>query len=277
MQAHFEWLNPDETAENSSVFDYADLYREAADAIKDAGLFAQALRFYKPLQLTEDYADVGFFLAMGDSAFACADYDLAESSYLMVVENDPSNLQSRVNLAKLYEEIGEREQALNYVNQAVLLGREAAGGHSRRRRKDRRIAQLASEFRGEIHGSSRNIVPRQLANIQARREAIPENEAERPQHVQYLYSKMIELRSNMRTGDVDATEDWLDIADALLHDFRSNRAFYPLQKNMMFHGYSREEQKSRKKGSVMDEMQEMAGRLQEWLGMGFYLTFYLFC
>lgn len=265
LQAHFEWLNPENDSETSTVFDYADLYREAADALKDAGLFREALRFYRPLQLTEDYADVSFFLAMGECAFACSDLSLAESCYLTVAENDPTNLQSRVNLAKLYETMGERDQALFYVNQAVLLGREARG-RNRRSRRDRRIAQLAKEFQGDTHISTR-IVPRHLANEVARHEILQDSDANRPQQVQYLYSKMNDLRPKMRAGDSAATEDWLDIADALLYDFRSNRAFYPLQKHMIFLGYSREEQKGgKKKGTVMDEVQEVADRLQEWLG-----------
>ncbi|EED16842.1 RNA polymerase III transcription factor TFIIIC subunit (Tfc4), putative [Talaromyces stipitatus ATCC 10500] len=263
--AHFEWLNPDDTSESSTVFDYADLYREAADALKDSALFPEALRFYRPLQLTEDYADVSFFLAMGECAFACSDLSLAESCYLTVAENDSTNLQSRVNLAKLYETMGERDRALYFVNQAVLLGRESRG-RNRRRRKDRRIAQLAKEFQGDAHVSTR-IVPRHLANEVSRREALQDSDANRPQQVQYLYSKMNDLRPRMRDGDTDATEDWLDIADALLHDFRTNRVFYPLQKNMIFLGYSREEQKgARKKETVMGEVQEVAERLKEWIG-----------
>jgi general transcription factor 3C polypeptide 3 (transcription factor C subunit 4) len=252
------------------VYDYADLYREAADALKDAGLFEQALRYYKPLQLTEDYADVSFFLAMGDCAFACGNHEDAEFCYLTVVENDSTNLQSRVNLAKLYEEMGDKQKALYFVNQAVLLGRDEYGGRSRRRRRDRRIAQLAREFQDASSTTTRNhIVPRFLASVTAQHEALPESDQDRPQHVQYLYSKMNDLRSGMRAGDVDTTEDWLDIADALLRDFRTNRVFYPLQKNMTFLGYSREEQlkAGKKKDTVMDEVQEMAGRLQEWLGI----------
>jgi len=43
-----------------------------------------------------------------------------------------------------------------------------------------------------------------------------ETEGEVNGHIQYLYSKMMELRPEMREGNMDATEDWLDIADALL-------------------------------------------------------------
>lgn len=229
-------------------------------------MFEQALRYYEPLRFTEEYADIGFFLAIGDCAFACGRNQEAASYYMTVVENDSSNLQARVNLAKLYEELGDKERALYFVNQAVLLGREEAGGRRRKGKRDRRIANLAREFQGTNEQLIRNVAPR-VSNVLAQRD-VSAPETDRPAHAQYLYSKMNELRPAMRAGDENATEDWLDIADALLRDFRSNRAFYPLQKNMAFLGYTRDTQKKggkKKEDNVMDEMQEMAGRLQESL------------
>jgi general transcription factor 3C polypeptide 3 (transcription factor C subunit 4) len=229
-------------------------------------LFDQALRYYEPLQFTEEYADIGFFLAIGDCAFACGKNQEAASYYMTVVENDSTHLQARVNLAKLYEELGDKERALYFVNQAVLLGREEAGGRRRTRRRDPRIANLAREFQGTNDLHVRNVAPR-LSNVLAQSD-VSAPDTDRPGHVQYLYSKMNELRPVMRGGDENATEDWLDIADALLRDFRSNRSFYPLQKNTAFLGYAREAQKKgakKKEDLVMDEMQEMAGRLQESL------------
>jgi general transcription factor 3C polypeptide 3 (transcription factor C subunit 4) len=275
LQAHFEWLSPDDTSEGAKVFDYADLFREAADALKEAGLFEEALRYYGPLQLTEGYADVRFFMAMGDCAVGCARYEEAEAYFLTVVENDATNLDARMNLARLYEALGMDERALKYVNQAVILGREETG--RRRRRKDHRIERLAREFRAAgddtaFMSTDPNIPLQESFTTEpsAFPQAEPEHDSQRPLHVEFLYSKMSELRPSMRQGDADATEDWLDIADALLRDFRSNRVFYPLQKNTIFLGYSREAQRKVGKNqnkTVLDEMLEMAGRLQESMGM----------
>ena len=90
---------------------------------------------------------------------------------------------------------------------------------------------------------------------------------------------MLQLQPAMGQGNDGATEDWLDIADALLRDFRSNRVFYPFQRRIVFMGYSREAQ--RKAGrlrstTLMDEMQEMAGRLQESLGKLTASSFFFF-
>ena len=280
-QHHFEWLNPDDTSEHARLYDYGDLFREAADALKEVGLFEDALRFYLPLQQTSEYADVGFFMAMGDCFKVLGKLEDAENCYLTVAEHDPRHIESRVQLAKLYESIGMSEEALKYVNEAVLLGRQE--NRSNRRRKDTRLEQLAMEFKAadvaREEAALSSIAPQppstDLSTAALTTSAAPVekdfevDEEQRTENVQYLYAKLLQLLPQVKEGSTEATEDWLDIADALLREFRSNRVFYPIQRNITFLGYSREAQKraGRHKGrNFIDEMQEMAGRLQESLG-----------
>lgn len=280
-QYHFEWLNPEDTSEGARLFDYGDLFREVADALKEAGLLEEALRFYTPLQQTNDYADVSFFLAMGDCYAQLERFDEAENCYLTVAEYDPRNIESRVQLAKLYESLDMTERALKYVNEAVLLGRQES--RSNRRRKDTRLENLAMEFKTAELGPEamafRSIAPRPpqeeqepagpvLTTVPTVKER-PEVEGNRTENVQYLYSKLLQLQPHVKDGHAEATEDWLDIADALLREFRSNRIFYPMVRGNTFLGYSKEARKKASKSksrSFIDEMQEMAGRLQETLG-----------
>ncbi|OJJ47824.1 hypothetical protein ASPZODRAFT_131413 [Penicilliopsis zonata CBS 506.65] len=288
---HFAWLNPEDLSEGARLYDYGDLFREVADALKEVGLFEEALRFFRPLQMTSEYADVSFFMAMGECCMRLSQLEEAENCYLTVAEHDTANIESRVQLAKLYENIGMTEQAFKYVNEAVLLGRQET--RSQRRRKDTRLEMLAKEFQAdgtrpeqeeEVEGveagapwpatAARPVSTSVLttaATVQPSRKRVeaPVAEGNRTEHIQFLYSKMQQLQPMIQEGSLTATEDWLDIADALLRDFRSNRAFYPLQRNMVFLGYSREAQRRAgryRNRSFLDEMQEMAGRLQESLG-----------
>ncbi|KAL2868802.1 tetratricopeptide repeat protein [Aspergillus lucknowensis] len=251
---HFEWLNPGDTSEGARVYDYGDLFREVADALKEAELLEEALRFYTPIQNTSEYADVSFFMAMGDCCRLLNKVEDAENCYLTVSEYDPRNIESRVRLAKLYESIGMTEQALKYVNDAVLLGRQET--RTNRRRKDTRLEELAREFRTVDISADAG-----LAAVLGNKSGVA-GESERTENMQFLYSKLLQLEPKLQAGDQGATEDWLDIADALLREFRSNRAFYPLQRNVVFLGYNN---KSGKR-TLLDEMQEMASRLQESLG-----------
>lgn len=234
-----------------------------------------------PIQETSEYADVSFFMTMGDCHMRLGRLEDAENCYLIVTEYDARNVESRVQLAKLYENIGMAEQAFKYVNEAVLLERQSS--RSRRRGKDTRLDQLAIEFKAaELQTepaaleATRPLPPGVPAPALTTKQAptlgkktAQEVEAERTENVKFLYSKMLQLQPLVKAGNADATEDWLDIADALLHDFRSNRAFYPTQRSMVFLGYSREAQRSagrNKSRPFMDEMRELAGRLQESLG-----------
>ncbi|EAS33872.3 general transcription factor 3C polypeptide 3 (transcription factor C subunit 4) [Coccidioides immitis RS] len=289
--SHFVWLAPEETAPGSRLYDYGDLFRETADALKEAKFYPEALLFYTPLQYTQEFADTSLFMAMADCHLACKNDSDAESCLLTVVEYDQTNIDARVKLAKFYESMGMMEQALKYVTEAVELGRQESVPMRRRRGNfGARIEQLAKEFRSmesgiSDHGEMELEPPRSPdhmngpisftgpAPIPSSKEVRPEDRIasaiQNAEHVRYLYKKSLELRPSMRIGEEDATEDWLDIVDALLRSFRSNRVFFPLQKGMMFVGYSKEAHRKagRLKGpDIMDEVQELAARIQAALG-----------
>ncbi|OQD84276.1 hypothetical protein PENANT_c013G01216 [Penicillium antarcticum] len=271
---HFEWLNPEDDSEGARIFDYGDLFREAADALKKAGLLEEALRYYTPIQQTSDHADISFFMAMGECCIQLGKVEDAESCFLLVAEHDPKHMESRVALARLYESLEMSEQALKYVNEAVLIGRQE--NRSKRKRKDTRLEQLAIEFKLAETAALRPLAPKPTAPTVPLMNATPSaqgrrGEGTRTDDIQFLYAKMLDLLPRVKEGASDAIEDWLDIADALLRDFRSNRAFYPEIRSVAFMGYSRPQQRKGGKGkdrTWMDEMHEMAGRLHESLGEG---------
>ncbi|KAK2853309.1 hypothetical protein FQN49_005200 [Arthroderma sp. PD_2] len=286
---HFHWLEPEDNAPGAKLFDYGDLFREAADAIKDSQLYEDALRFYIPLQHVQNFANTSLFLAMAECYDACGNEEEAERCYLTVAEYDKMNIEARTKLAKFYEKMGMTEQALKYVTEAADIGREEAMS----RRKPRfgpNIRQLASYFRAaedELSvtrggmlsvgryasteaGAPTSLITSSTTNL-PRELRVPETVPLQPdgENVRYLYTKMLELQPYMREGRKDATEDWLDIAYALLWDFRSNRVFFPLQKRMTFLGYSREAQRKAgrlKSTTLLDELQEISDRLQASMG-----------
>lgn len=265
-------MNPDDTSEGARIFDYGDLFREVADALKEAELLQEALRFYEPIQQTAEYADISFFLAMGDCCMKLNKIEDAESCYLTVADHDASNLESRVQLAKLYDSQGMPDQAYKYVNEAVLLSRQET--RTRRRRKDARLEQLAAEFRRLEPAALRPLAPKPVpidvfATTAEQPEPVPRGEGARADDTKFLYAMMQQLEPKVKEGNAEAIEDWLDIADALLREFRSNRIFYPMARTTEFSGYSGQAQR-RANGSktnvFLNEMEEIAGRLQKSRG-----------
>lgn len=284
-QYHFEWLEPEDYSSDGKLFDYGDLFREVADALKDQGLHQEALRFYMPLQYSQEYADTSLYMAMAECYTECQNAEGAEICYLTVAEYDHKNVEARAKLAKFYETMGLADQAMKYVTEAVELG-QVESMPRRKRRSARRAAQLAKELRStELEARTPD---NQVEGLEGQDSLISvtgpmaadragdrgfEGVADRPMqdadNVRYLHGRMLEVQPAMRAGDENATENWLDIADALIRDFRSNRVFFPLQRRMVFLGYSREAQRKAgrvKTTTLMDEVQNIADRLQNVLG-----------
>jgi general transcription factor 3C polypeptide 3 (transcription factor C subunit 4) len=65
-------------------------------------------------------------------------------------------------------------------------------------------------------------------------------EIENDETILDLYNRLLTSQDAMRTGDPVARENWLDAADTLLRDFRSNRIFYPWERHQKFLGYSKD-------------------------------------
>lgn len=256
---------PDYVSEGAPLFDYGDLFREVADALKEHGLFDQAYRFYYPIQETSDHADIGYYMAMADCCLLLEMWAEAESYFLTVADNDAKHMESRIELAKLYEELGESEKALKSITEAIRIGREDS--RARRRGKDTRLEQLAAEFRAAESGAPLPNTQEPSASLTTyvpSARARGKDETSRLDDAQYLFAKMKALDYYVQGGDEEALEDWLDIADALLRDFRSNRVFYPNVREE-FQGYHKRVGK-KKEPTVLDKAQEVADRLHKAAG-----------
>lgn len=193
----------------------------------------------------------------------------AETYYLTVADNDPRDMQCRVRLATLYEGFGMNDEALKFINEALLIGRQE-GRTRRRKRHDNRLEQLAIEFqRAPLpSGSPLTETLTTRAGPTGGRSRPEPGQGTRTDDIQFLHDKLKELHPFIKEGDPDVVEDWLDIADALLRDFRTNRIFYPMARTMEFQGYTGDtHRKGKPKGrTLLDEAQEIAARLQKAMG-----------
>lgn len=313
---HLEWLEPDSREEDAKIFDYPDLFREVADSLKAAGQFKEALRYYTPLVDSSEGQDTPLFIAAGECFQIGGDLDRAEECYRGAIAADEKNVEARVKLAKMLEDIGEADEAFRYINEAVALGRDAS--NRPQKRKYRRKAQGLATDSTPTSSKIRELLPKgQIRDrttlnrtSESQRESpksgeIPEaetdsassialiknstlsktpgrslylpskrsrwnqrlffgNEGPRPRgraawrtptaeekataeeldrartkHVQQLYTTLQTLQQPAREGNQEALEDWLDTADEMLRDFRSNRVFYPYERHQKFEGYDR--------------------------------------
>lgn len=194
----------------------------------------------------------------------------AEDCYQTIIEHDEENVDARVQLAKMFEELGMPEQAFTYVNEVMLLGRQ----HMDPSKKAR---TTAGEAEAETGSDMSTMLARRTSRPGARKPATSLNitekadrERSRDDDVRMLHLRFLELREAMLAGDEGSTIQWLDATRGLILDFRSNKLFFPWDRYIKFHGYSKEARRKALKprtSEAIDEMEAMAERLQNSLGM----------
>lgn len=275
---HFEWLEPEDTEPGAKVFEYSDLFRDVGEALRDAKEYEEALRFFEPLKGINVFSDTDFWLAVASSSYVCGNIDQARECYENARDSDELCAEARTQLAKIYKGMGRREEALKHAREALEIGRRALIRPERRRyeRREAREAREAAErdLRNthklaipSLEVTMAKLKPIEVKDVQGRyklslvsnypgREAkLEERAAKRKRmlqmsaeeaevyhtnNIQSLYSKLQEVTPGMRRGDMVARNTWLECADDLIHDFRSNRVFFPAERHVRFEGFDPE-------------------------------------
>ena len=145
--AHFEWLEPEDTEEGAKVFEYHDLFQEVGDRLKEARLYNEALRFYRPLAETGLVLDSSFMLAIGTCSFEMEGSNKAQGYFEKALLADDNSLEARIWLARICNENGDLEKGSIYAREAITLGRQALLKPHRRRyeRKEQRLERERAE------------------------------------------------------------------------------------------------------------------------------------
>jgi len=213
----------------------------------------------------KDYTDTSFFTAMAKCYRAIGLVAEAEDCYQTIIEHDEKNVEARVHLAKMFEELGMPEQAFTYVNEVILLGRQ----DMEPTKKDSYVVAAAV---ADVDSVMPTMLARRISRPGARKPTTSINVAEkealertRDNNIRMLHLRLLGLQGQMLAGDEESTAQWLDAARSLILDFRSNKLFFPWDKYVKFYGYSKEARRKAlkpKTSEAIDEMEAMAGRLQ---------------
>ncbi|PNH36889.1 hypothetical protein VD0004_g9878 [Verticillium dahliae] len=127
---HLLWLDPTESATASAVDDFPGLIRDIADALNSSGDALRALDYYELLRNSVYGQDPDLLLDLGRCHLTKGDTGAAEDCFLLTIQVDDSNIDARIELAKIYEDAREDEEALILVTEAIAL--QGAGEHAYR-------------------------------------------------------------------------------------------------------------------------------------------------
>lgn len=233
MQEHFRWLDPEGLSGEDRVLDYADLFRDAADALYECGFYRQALLFYTALSKISGQNDASLYVQMGKCYLSGKLNDQAEDCLHSAIHIDQNNIEARIQLAKLYESLNEQEQAFIHLSEIMKIRRRVEWKKFERTSKEGPHS-IDEELPPVNVGRESHSNPKRLVDP-AERQRQENLVAAR---LQDRYAMMRSQQNAMRAGQNGPTIAWMEAAQELIEDFRGFKMFYPWDKYVRFLGYT---------------------------------------
>lgn len=245
-------LDPENQSQNNLVVEFEDLFYESADSLQTAGLYKEALVFYKALQ--RDDGDASLLLKMGGCYLQIKQNRQAEDCFQTAIQVDDSNVEARILLAKLYEDLDEQEHAFVYINEIMNLRKQTKKQKPRQRKDD----SASVENKLFPKSASKSYYKPKRVVDPAERQRQEDSKSER---LQEQYNIMRQERDEMRAGNHGASQAWMDAADELVTDFRGFKSFYPWDKYIRFLGYTGKGQQETGAPALDVDIAAMADRI----------------
>jgi general transcription factor 3C polypeptide 3 (transcription factor C subunit 4) len=222
--------------EDIEVADYVDLYREAADALREAGYHSEALQFYEPLRDVMDILDSGFYFDIAICYQALGRVSDVRSAIRSIRQSDRT-ADAHIGLAKLYQSQGKLDLMWRLIRELRKMGKTDIVRNAGL--PTTRPSSLTARDEGPQIPSS---LFRRLRKDPNQRK-IPKKPIERAkeEHVQdivvrAMFDDMQPLQLAADASDTEATMEWLSLASELFEVFRSQRAFFPRDKAKPYKG-----------------------------------------
>lgn len=236
LQAHLDWLDPENNTQENFVEHYEDLYRDAADSLQQAGLYSESLKFYQALLKAGHDRDATLHLEIGKCYLRTGQDREAEESFQTTIHLDRDNIDARVELARMYEDLDDQEQAFIYVNDLIRLRREQSNRKKKNEEEEEEDPVVDDDaFMPAVARRTRSYYQtKRLMNKEERRR----KEAETAERLLEKYSVMRLERIGMRDHDPRATKAWMEAALEMVEDFRGFKQFYSTEKYVRFLGYN---------------------------------------
>ena len=196
--------------------------------------------------------DAAILLLQGRCYLASGQQSAAEECFLHAIRVDPYDIESRVELANLYEQASEGEEALILAAEALALRsarhqpRDESEPHQQRRRPARALDRKRARETEDVdetaipHAQRGPVVPRRYRP--KRLGALSERHEDEQAHAVKLsrqYQAVRELRSQIKEGRHDLVDDWMQSSRELVDDFRSLKQFYSWDKYLQLLGSKR--------------------------------------
>jgi general transcription factor 3C polypeptide 3 (transcription factor C subunit 4) len=300
---HFELFYPDDDGEEATVYEYTDIFREIADALRSEKHYPEALRFYEPLEKAQVKLDAAAHLAMAECYQKTNQTAKTVVCWEAVAKVDSDNVEVFMGLAKAYEAMGESAKAYENLAKVMRLGRKdviqssgltiqppvvdryavqpvaseapqgplvktaskSASGLAAEVSDDNVIDEDDDEERPESLLVKQKRKPREYKKREPAVSVYKTRIAEQARYLLSLHERNEVLRGLMNAGDVAAEDEWMENAQIMVEAFKSDKLFFPQDRYIKFLGYSAEARRRALKPGERSEVEAMADRLQTTL------------
>ena len=233
MRNHFEYLDPEDDQAGAKIYDYPDLFREAANALRARRYFHEALRYYEPVQQISYYADAAYFMEMASCYKAVGLRTEAEDCYKTIVDSDEGDPEARRRLLEMCSESGTSPPGERNDREVFLVKQ-----HKARNRVGDKDAKQPKKGKALPSRATTMLAPR-LAPPSVKQISLEREEAHE-QDVNALYIRRQTLTAQDIYGNESSKTEWMAITKTLIQGFKDNKIFYPFDRHHRFYGYSRE-------------------------------------
>jgi general transcription factor 3C polypeptide 3 (transcription factor C subunit 4) len=218
------------------VLEHVDMFREAADTLREAGHHAEALRLYELLMHAFDRLDSRFYFDIAICYQALGRPNDVRSAIQKIRQGD-KDADVHVGLAKLYQSQGKLDlmwrlvRELKKMNKHDLVKKAGLPITKPPSLASRAYPSLpVQSISGRIRQNSRQKKPTKRLTQQVKEEEV-QNVV-----VRAMFDDMQSLQEALDLGDTDATAEWMSLANQLFEEFRCQRAFFPRDKSKAFKG-----------------------------------------
>jgi general transcription factor 3C polypeptide 3 (transcription factor C subunit 4) len=227
----------------SNLMVYPQLYLEVGNAFLDLKLYLEANVFYRHLLDIQDFATADLHMRIGKCYRGSQIDHLAEKHLKTAIELNRYHTESRIELAKMYEQLGQDGEALilyneveNILKPPVVLKRSRKARESRKMSKLDKYNNLYMEgFEVDEYGyESENTAPRAPRKLLPKPQdgvmphsGVTDGYLRDQQPIHAHYSTLKAHRDGMRNDDPKSKEAWARAAKTLVLHFKGHPLFYP--------------------------------------------------
>ncbi|WWC67957.1 uncharacterized protein I206_101876 [Kwoniella pini CBS 10737] len=243
---------------NLDVLQYHPLFVALAEALMKCELWEKALDCYASIQECEELPDsTEEVYNVGICHHHLKDLHQAEEALKWVVDNSPDNINARLRLANVLEDMGRKAEALELVSDIIRTRAH--------REKDRYSMRRPSEYpleeeEEEQPTPSDSYTKAEKAAKKKLTKRILEDQMR--SQMQNLWKDVQDAEKGIEEGDIGALDRFISAAGTMIENYRMNRGNFSKSRGVVRIIKSRKQRRN----DVDTQAREMQDRLERMLG-----------